>query len=154
MHNTHTSASRLRPPQPAQPQALDGEMMPTTHPTPADLPRALCNVQALAADIPAAQTGAIWRLQEPGRQLDANLVHLSPSRRVDTHAEPDLDVLLLVIAGDGTLSTQVGHQPLVPGALIWLPHGSSRSLAAGDHGLAYVTVHRRRSGLQIRRQGQ
>jgi hypothetical protein len=35
--------------------------------------------------------------------------------------------------------------------LLWLPHGSTRSITAGPQGLAYVTVHRRRPGMQIRR---
>ena len=93
----------------------------------------------------------MWRLAEPGRQLDANVVRLPPGQRVDTHAEPDLDVLLPVLSGDGTLGTAEGTRQLAEGTLLWLPHTSSRSLAAGDDGLCYLTVHRRRPAMQIRR---
>jgi quercetin dioxygenase-like cupin family protein len=109
----------------------------------------LCDVQALAA-LQDAPAGALWRLAESGRQLDANVVHLPAGGRVGTHAEPDLDVLLLVVAGDGTMDTVEGPMALAGGALCWLPHGSTRSVSAGAGGLTYVTVHRRRPGMQIR----
>lgn len=114
------------------------------------LPRVLCDTAALAA-LDDASAGALWRLAEPGRQLDANVVRVPPGRRVDTHREPDLDVLLLVLAGHGTLTAPGGPHPLSAGALTWLPHGSTRSLAAGPEGLTYLTVHRRRPGMRIQR---
>lgn len=89
------------------------------------LPRVLCDTAALAA-LDDASAGALWRLAEPGRQLDANVVRLPPGHGVDTHREPDLDVLLLVLAGHGTLT-------------------------AGPEGLTYLTVHRRRPGMRIQR---
>jgi quercetin dioxygenase-like cupin family protein len=115
-----------------------------------EVPRVLCDTGELIARA-TEQAGALWRLAEPGRQLDANVVRLPPGQRVDTHAEPDLDVLLLVLSGDGTLDTVEGTRPLAEGTLLWLPHTSGRSLAAGDDGLCYLTVHRRRPGMQIRR---
>jgi hypothetical protein len=38
---------------------------------------------------------------------------------------------------------------LLPGELVWMPRGSTRSLTAGADGLAYLTVHQRRPGMQI-----
>ncbi|MFJ3139485.1 AraC family ligand binding domain-containing protein [Streptomyces sp. NPDC086843] len=113
------------------------------------LPRILCDTAALAA-VDDAAAGALWRLAESGRQLDANVVRLPPGHRVDTHRESDLDVLLLVLSGHGTLTAPDGEHPLPAGTLTWLPHGSTRSLAAGDDGLTYLTVHRRRPGMTIR----
>ncbi|MGA5525779.1 hypothetical protein [Streptomyces pseudogriseolus] len=114
------------------------------------LPRILCDTAALAAAVGGDRAGALWRLAESGRQLDANVVRLPPGHRVDTHREPDLDVLLLVLAGHGTLTAPDGEHPLPTGALTWLPHGSTRSLSAGPAGLTYLTVHRRRPGMTIR----
>lgn len=111
--------------------------------------RPLCDVRALAGLDPAP-AGALWKLAEPGRQLDANLVHLPAGERVEAHAEPDLDVLLLVVAGGGALETPEGTERLADGALFWLPRGSTRAVAAGPDGLSYLTVHRRRPGMQIR----
>ncbi|MFI6208077.1 cupin domain-containing protein [Streptomyces sp. NPDC051041] len=115
------------------------------------VPRVLLETGSLEALGPAA--GAVWRLAEPGRQLDANVVRLPPGRRVGTHIEPDLDVLLLVVAGGGTLVTSEGSLPLGEGSLTWLPHGSARGLVAGERGLSCLTVHRRRPGMTIRPAG-
>ncbi|MER7490793.1 hypothetical protein ABTY20_33925 [Streptomyces sp. NPDC126497] len=114
------------------------------------LPRILCDTAALTA-LDDGSAGALWRLAEPGRQLDANVVRIPPGQGVGTHREPDLDVLLLVLAGHGTLTAPDGPRTLAAGALTWLPHGSVRSLTAGPEGLTYLTVHRRRPGMGIRR---
>lgn len=115
------------------------------------LPQILCDTKVLAAARPAA-TGVLWKLAESGRQLDANLVHLAAGEHIAAHAEPDLDVLVLVVSGSGVLGAGTADrpQPLADGTLVWLPHGSTRSITAGDAGLGYVTVHRRRPGMQIR----
>ncbi|MFJ2724204.1 hypothetical protein [Streptomyces collinus] len=114
-------------------------------------PRLLCDTGALA-DAPPQAAGVLWKLAETGRQLDANVVRLAPGDRVDSHREPDLDVLVLVVRGDGVLGKGAtdAPEPLAEGALCWLPHGSARSITAGGHGLTYLTVHRRRPGLRIR----
>jgi quercetin dioxygenase-like cupin family protein len=119
-------------------------------PTADHAPRLLCDAHALAADPGPTATGAVWKLAESGRQLDANLVHLEGGQQVGTHNEPDLDVLVLVMSGAGVLSSPEGAQQLAAGGLYWLPRGSTRSLTAGEEGLSYLTVHRRRPGLQIR----
>ncbi|MFD5234027.1 hypothetical protein ACFWJ5_36970 [Streptomyces qaidamensis] len=114
----------------------------------APVPRILGNVESLAATAPGS-AGALWRLAEPGRQLDANLIRVPSRGSIDTHAETDLDVLLLVVGGDGTFGAADGPHPVEPGSLVRLPHGSVRNVTAGESGLTYVTVHRRRPGMQI-----
>jgi quercetin dioxygenase-like cupin family protein len=115
-------------------------------PTPLDL----CNVHAVVADTAGTAPAIAWKLCEAGRQLDANLLRLPPGEVIGTHAEPDLDVLLLVVAGAGTLDTAAGPVPLVEGSLVWLPRTSARALCAGPDGLSYLTVHQRRPGMRIR----
>ncbi|MFG1819365.1 hypothetical protein ACGFIF_36780 [Kribbella sp. NPDC049174] len=110
--------------------------------------RVLVDVHELVDHSPVP-SGARWTLAEPGRQLDANLVHLPAGQRVDTHTEPDLDVVLVVVAGRGTVGTPDGEEVLADGNIVWLPRGSTRSIAAGYAGLSYLTIHRRRPGLQI-----
>ncbi|MFB7374113.1 cupin domain-containing protein [Streptomyces sp. NPDC056222] len=112
------------------------------------VPRVLFETATLETLDPAT-AGAVWRLAEPGRQVDANVVRIPPERAVDPHTETDLDVLLLVVAGDGTLVTSEETRPLSEGSLAWLPHGSTRGLVAGKRGMAYLTVHRRRPGMRI-----
>lgn len=134
---------------------------------PAPAPRLLADTAALTAA--AGSAGVLWRLAEPGRQLDANLVRLAPGQRVAPHAEPDLDVLVLVVGGTGTLHADgargddtddipagdtpgdtEGDRALAEGALAWLPHGARRALSAGESGLTYLTVHVRRPGMRVR----
>ncbi|GGZ34784.1 hypothetical protein GCM10010387_31020 [Streptomyces inusitatus] len=105
---------------------------------------------AEAAAAPADRGGALWRLAAQERQLDANLIRVPPGEGVPGHVEPDLDVLLCVVTGDGELETDAGRQPLAAGAVAWLPHGTRRAVSAGREGLVYVTAHRRRPGMSIR----
>lgn len=129
------------------------ETQAADEPTP-PVPSLLCQTRALVAEAPEA-AGVLWKLAEADRQLDANVVHVPAGTRIGTHREPDLDVLLLVLAGDGVLGAGVEDtsQALAAGMLMWLPHGSTRSITAGDGGLSYLTVHRRRPGMQIRPAG-
>ncbi|MFE2051090.1 hypothetical protein [Streptomyces sp. NPDC059459] len=116
---------------------------------PAPSPRVLCDLADLLPPGEDLSAGALWRLAEPGRQLDANVVRIPAAGRVDTHTEPDLDVLLLVLDGEGALVGSEGRRPLRAGALAWLPRGSTRAVHAGPHGMTYLTVHRRRPGMRI-----
>jgi len=109
----------------------------------------LADLAELTAD-PVERAGARWTLSESGRQLDANLIRLPAGHRVDTHSEPDLDVIVVVVAGSGSIGTPEGSQSIAEGAIAWLPRASTRSITAGTNGLSYLTVHRRRPGLQIR----
>lgn len=113
-------------------------------------PSVVCDARALLAERAGDDAGVLWRLAESGRQLDANLVHLAADATVGVHAEPDLDVLLFVVSGTGTLTGAGEVLALTAGALTWLPRSSVRSFAAGPNGLSYLTVHSRRPGMQIR----
>ena len=94
-------------------------------------------------------TGAVWKLQARGRDLDASIVALPPGGMIETHAGPDLDVLVHVLAGLGHLTTENGPVDLEPGALLWLPRSSRRQFTAGPTGLRYLTVHRRRQAFVL-----
>ncbi|HEX7353488.1 MAG TPA: DUF2249 domain-containing protein [Mycobacteriales bacterium] len=116
----------------------------------APLPQILCDTGTLVSrSEPDDPAGAVWRLEMSHRQLDANVVCLRPDERISAHAEPRLDVLLHVLGGAGTLTTEVGSHDVHAGSLVWLPHGSRREVAAGPAGLTYLTVHTRRPGLSI-----
>jgi quercetin dioxygenase-like cupin family protein len=94
--------------------------------------------------------GALWRLGVRQRDLDSNVVAIPPGGTIDAHQGPDLDVLVLVLAGSGTLTTELNDAiALEPGELLWLPRRSRRAFAAGEAGLRYLTVHRRREALAL-----
>jgi quercetin dioxygenase-like cupin family protein len=109
-------------------------------------PRILTNtIETASAEGP----GAVWKLAESVRDLDANLIALPAGERIDAHEGPDLDVLVHVVAGTGRLETEEGPIVLSPGVLAWLPRRSRRGFAAGPDGLHYLTVHRRRQALTL-----
>ncbi|MGK5500416.1 hypothetical protein [Streptomyces sp. URMC 125] len=122
--------------------------------SPEATPRVLTDLGDRVAGAAPDRAGALWRLAEAGRQLDANLVRLPPGAEVGGHAEDDLDVLLLVVGGGGELEDAAGaRRALAPQALVWLPRASRRALRAGPEGLVYLTVHRRRPGMTVRGPG-
>ncbi|HEU5267801.1 MAG TPA: DUF2249 domain-containing protein, partial [Jatrophihabitans sp.] len=111
-----------------------------------DLPRVLCNAYAVARDEVAADAaGALSKLEMTERHLDANIIRLAAGASIAAHLGPDLDVLLVVVAGAGELTTNHASAPLEPGHVVWLPRRSERSLRAGPDGLSYLTVHPRRA---------
>lgn len=114
------------------------------------LPRILASTTGMAAATgePAA-SGAVWKLEIRDRDLDSNVIAIPPGGAIDAHAGPDLDVLIHVLGGSGTLTGERGTLHLEPGALAWLPRRSIRQLSAGPGGLRYLTVHRRRQALVL-----
>ncbi|GAA2939571.1 MULTISPECIES: hypothetical protein [Streptomycetaceae] len=113
-------------------------------------PRVLAVLDDLLASAAPGERGALWHLAEQGRELDANVVHLPPNAGVGEHQEDLLDVLLVVLAGGGSLRTGGDTLDLAPTMVTWLPRTSRRALEAGPEGLTYLTVHRRRPGLMIK----
>lgn len=113
-------------------------------------PRVLADTAAIAARTGAEdERGAVWRLAEAERHLDANVIALPPRGRIEPHDGPAEDVLWHVLAGAGTLETDGEPVELRAGAIVWLPRGSRRAVTAGEQGLRYLSVHRRKGGLGI-----
>ncbi len=113
------------------------------------LPRLVADASALLAELPAGRSGSVWQLSPAARDLDANIIALPPGDEIAAHDGPDLDVLLHILAGTGTLETETGEIALAAGALVWLPRRSRRRIAAGAAGLQYFSVHHRKPALTI-----
>ena len=97
--------------------------------------------------------GAVWRLD--GEDLQANLIRLGLGDRIQPHRNDEVEVLMVVVAGRGELTLDGQVHPLAPMALVHVPKGAVRAVAAVDGPLTYLSVHRRRSsGLQIGRHAQ
>lgn len=121
--------------------------MDASRPRGAGQPRRLGDTAALAAE--AGGSGAIWRLEPPERQLDANVIRLPAGELIDMHDGPELDVLLHVVAGAGHVLFEDSSVPMEVGSLVWLPRRSRRAIVAGAEGLVYLSVHPRKPGLSI-----
>ncbi|WP_394214242.1 cupin domain-containing protein [Brachybacterium vulturis] len=93
--------------------------------------------------------GAVWSIAEPERELDSNLIRLPAGESIPAHVGAEVDTLIHVVRGGGTLVTDTGEEPLRPGDVALLPRRTGRGFRAGADGLAYLTVHRRRQSLRI-----
>ena len=114
------------------------------------LPRVLADLRQLTADGEAPDAaGAVWKLGMRQRDLDCNVIRLQPGATIDSHVGPDLDVMILVLSGDGQVGTELGTVNLHAAALAWLPRRSRRQISAGPQGLTYLTVHKRRHALAL-----
>ena len=93
--------------------------------------------------------GALWSLPHGG-DLDANLVRLAPGEAIGAHVNNEVDVLVVGVAGSGTVDIDGATHDLRPSVVVLVPKGLRRGITAGDVELRYLTVHRARAGLQIR----
>ncbi len=92
--------------------------------------------------------GVVWSLPHGG-DLDANLVRLGPGAAIGEHRNDEVDVVVYVQSGSGELVVDGGLQALAGETLALIPRGRWRSIRAGNHGLTYLSIHRRRSGLTL-----
>lgn len=95
-------------------------------------------------EVDADARGAVWKLTDETRDLDSNLIRLPADEQIGDFTGPEIDSLIVVVSGSGTLRTEGGPISLRPGQLVWLPRRSLRGYQAGAQGLAYLTVHQRR----------
>jgi len=95
--------------------------------------------------------GAVWSL-EHGGDLDANLVRIGPGGAIGAHVNDDVDVLIVVIDGSGCVTIGSVQNEVRTGMVVAIPKGSTRSIQSRTEGeLVYLTVHRARAGVRIRR---
>ena len=94
--------------------------------------------------------GVQWTLEESS-DLNANLVWLAPGHEVGEHVNDAVDVLVVVLAGDGRVVVDGDALEVAAQTVVHLAKGSRRRIEAGDAGLRYLTVHRRRGPLSIGR---
>jgi quercetin dioxygenase-like cupin family protein len=103
-------------------------------------------VDAGAVDV--SGDGVQWALAGSD-DLNANLVALGPDGEIGEHVNDAVDVLVVVLAGAGSMTVEDDRHPLAAGGVVLVPRGARRRIDAGDDGLRYLTVHRRRGPLAI-----
>ena len=72
--------------------------------------------------------GALWQLD--GEDLQANLIWLGRGDRIESHRNDEVDVLVVVISGQGELTLDGQVHPLAPMILAHIPKGTIRALVA------------------------
>jgi quercetin dioxygenase-like cupin family protein len=92
-------------------------------------------------------TGPIWGVAS--RDLNATLLAWPPNERLPPHINAELDVLLVVLDGEGTAVVDGERHVLAAGHALLVEKGASRSIEAGSNGVRYMSIHRRRAPIQI-----
>ena len=100
--------------------------------------------------VEAPGAGVHWSLHESA-DLNANLVRLEPNGAIGEHTNDAVEVLVVVLAGEGTIRVDGVEHRVGPLTVTSIPTGSRRRIQAGPAvpGLTYLTVHRRRGLLTI-----
>jgi quercetin dioxygenase-like cupin family protein len=91
--------------------------------------------------------GPVWGTESD--DLNATLLAWPAGEANPEHVNAERDVLLVVVSGSGSLDVDGETHELDAGDAVVVPKGASRRLAAGPDGIRYLSVHRRRGGLQI-----
>lgn len=102
------------------------------------------------ATVPDEGNGVLWSLED-SEDLNVNLVHLRPDTLIGNHVNSDVDVVLLALAGSGTVVVGGRTYVLKASTLAYVPRSSEREVRAGPEGLTYVSLHRRRGLLTVGR---
>lgn len=97
-----------------------------------------------AADM-AQQARISW--SPTSDDLAINLVDLKPGQEIAAHVNTSLDVLIVCLAGSGTLRVDGEAHALEPETMIVIPVNASRQFTASDDGVRYVTCHRKVGGI-------
>jgi uncharacterized cupin superfamily protein len=93
-----------------------------------------------------AGAGPLWGIA--AEDLNATLLAWPAGHEVAEHRNDELDVLVVVLAGDGTAVVDGREHALAAGTALLVAKGSARLIRAGAGGVRYLSVHRRRA-LQI-----
>ncbi|HZU11638.1 MAG TPA: cupin domain-containing protein [Chloroflexota bacterium] len=90
--------------------------------------------------------GAVW--SHEGRDLDVNLVFFRGVEGVETHVNDEVDVLGVVLEGEGVLTVDGTETRIHGGEAFYIPRGARRSIRAAGWQVAYLSCHPRRRGLR------
>jgi mannose-6-phosphate isomerase-like protein (cupin superfamily) len=95
----------------------------------------------------SAGIGPLWGMAST--DLNATLLAWPAGHEVAEHVNGELDVLLVVLDGHGSATIDGEAHDLAAGRALLIPRGTRRRITAGEPGLRYLSVHRRRGPLQI-----
>jgi quercetin dioxygenase-like cupin family protein len=104
-------------------------------------------LNTLATAATQERNGPIWGTAS--EDLNATLLSWRPGAGPQEHVNSGRDVLVVVLAGSATLSTDDDEHELTVGEVAIIAKGRRRKISAGRNGVRYLSVHRRRPPLLI-----
>jgi quercetin dioxygenase-like cupin family protein len=106
-------------------------------------PSRVVNLAALAQT--SADRGPAWTHE--GEDLHLNLLVFDDGGGVAEHANDEVEVLVVGVAGEGAVEIDGQREPLGAGQAVVIPKGARRAIRSAGGRFAYLTCHRRRGGL-------
>jgi quercetin dioxygenase-like cupin family protein len=104
-------------------------------------------LNTLATAATQESNGPIWGAES--EELNATLLSWRPGAGPQEHINGERDVLVVVLAGSATVSTDGEARELAVGEAVIIAKGRRRRISAGRSGVRYLSVHRRRAPLLI-----
>ena len=98
--------------------------------------------------VAAGGDGVAWSASPEG--LHVNLVVLGSGANVGAHRNDDVDVLVVMVEGDATITVDGTAHTVRAGCAGVVPKGAVRAVTAGPAGVRYLSIHRARGPLGIR----
>ena len=92
--------------------------------------------------------GPLWATASA--DLNVTLLAWDEGRGTPEHVNREADVLVVCLAGSGTVSVGGRDERVGAGDLVLVERGRRRRITAGRDGIRYLSVHRRRPPLAIR----
>lgn len=96
-------------------------------------------------NLPDEHVRNVW--QPDTDDLHMNLLVLRSGEEIANHINQVLDVIVTCLRGSGTITVEHEEVAVAPGSIVLIPQGKSRHIVAGNDGMVYTTVHRKRGGL-------
>jgi hypothetical protein len=93
--------------------------------------------------------GPIWG--DATEELNVTLLAWPPGEGPAAHDNDERDVVIVVAEGTARVVLDGMTHDIRSGHVVVVPRGATRALTAGPDGVRYLSIHRRRGGLQIRR---
>lgn len=100
----------------------------------------------------ATQSGPQWAHES--EDLDMTLLSWTKGRRIEPHINNEVDVVWVGVEGEGVVTVDGEAHPLAPGVALLIPKGCERSIESASERLTYLSLHRRRQGLQLTVRGK
>jgi quercetin dioxygenase-like cupin family protein len=94
-----------------------------------------------SASAPGAH-GPVWNLESD--DLHVNLLVFAAGEGVGRHRNPEVDVLIVGVAGEGEIEIDGALSRLTAGSTLLVPKGSERRITAASPTFSYLSAHRRR----------
>lgn len=93
----------------------------------------------------ASGPGPIWTQQTD--DLNVNVIAFEAGQGIGEHVNGEVDVLIVVVTGQGTVTVDGRDHALTGGRALIIPKGARRAIRSSDERFVYLSCHRRRAGL-------